>query len=273
VKRKSWIFWLGLAAVLFIVASLPAPASAALKHAVRDFLSPLQSLAATAVIRIGAARDAIAARGGLPEQNLRLNQELVQLQNRLLEFEELQRENHLLRQQLGFVPRAPRTPLPAEVIARDISGWWQTLRVHHGGAARVLPDQAVISSEGLVGKVIDASPRTADILLITDPACRVAVHIGDSGAFGILSGQGLSWRGAPVCRLDFINKNISIQRGDRVYSSGLGGVFPKGLLVGTIESVSLDENGLHQHATVIPAANLSDLPVVFILTSQTEGRP
>ncbi|MCC5847207.1 MAG: rod shape-determining protein MreC [Verrucomicrobia bacterium] len=270
-KRKGWIFWLSIGAILLIALNLPAPASRALKSMTREFIAPLQSLGASVSSRFRNAREAIMARGGLPEEHQTLRRELVDLQHQLLELEELRRENLLLRRQLNFVDRSPRELIPAEVLARDISGWWQTIRVDHGGNPAVRANQAVTTAEGLAGKTLEISGRTAEVLLISDPACRVAVEIGDKGAFGILSGQGLSWRGSVLCRVELINKNIPIERSDPVYTSGLGGIFPKGFLVGYIEDVTLDENGLHQSATVRPRANLSDLRVVFIVT-ETDDR-
>jgi rod shape-determining protein MreC len=268
VKRKGWTFWLGLGAIVLIVLNLPLSTSEGLKRSARDVLSPLQSVAASFINRLAAARDVLAARGGMPDELQRLREQAVLMQYQLRDLEELLQENILLRNQLGFMQRTARTPVAAEVLARDISGWWQMVRADHGGAPAVRADQAVISSEGLVGRVVDTSRRTADILLITDPASRVAVRIGDRGAFGILSGHGLSLRGRPICRLELINKDVRLQRGDAVHTSGLGGIFPQGVLVGHLDEITLDENGLHQSATVIPAANLSDLRVVFILTAE-----
>ena len=274
-KRKGWTFWLALGAIVLIVLNLPAPANRALKNITREFLAPIQSLGANLSNRLRNAKDAVVARGGLPEQHQALHLELVDLQHQLIELEELRRENTLLRRQLRFTERSSRQLVPAEILARDISGWWQTLRIDHGSHPDVAPNQAVTTAEGLVGKILEVSGRTAEVLLISDPACRVAVEIGEQGAFGILSGQGLSWRGNVLCRLELINKNIPIERSDPVYTSGLGGIFPKGILVGYIEDVTLDENGLHQRATVRPRANLSDLRVVFILTQppDAEARP
>lgn len=262
---------MSVGAIVLIVLNLPPPASQALKRMTREVMAPMQGLAANLGSRLHAAREALAARGGLPEQHRQVRAELIQLQNQLLEFEELRRENLLLRRQLGFAERAEREPVAAEVLARDISGWWQTVRVDHGGNVRVRADQAAITSEGLVGRVLDSSVRTADILLITDPGCRVSVQIADKGAFAILSGQGLSRRGGPACRLELINKNARIERGDPVYTSGLGGIFPRGLLVGHIDEVFTTDHGLHQSATVIPSADLTDLRVVFLLTADPEG--
>jgi len=270
VKRKGWTFWLVLGAILLITLNLPLPVSRAVKSATRDLLAPLQELATSYTRRFKSAGDAIRGWGGLPEKNQELQREVMKLRRKLAVLEDLRRENFLLRQQLDFRRRSERELVPGSVLARDISGWWQTVRIQHGGSPLVRPDLAVMSSEGLVGRVTEVSGRTADVLLISDPACRVAVRIGDKGAFAVLQGRGLSWRGRVVCEAAFINKNISVKKGDVVTTSGLGGVFPAGIEVGVIESVTRDENNLHQSADVRPSADLSDLNVVFIVATEEE---
>ncbi len=269
-KRKGLIFWLGLGVILLIILNLPSPASRALKNTTRDVLAPLQELASSYAQRLRGAGNAIRGWGGLPEKNQELQQEVMLLRQKLSELDELREQNYLLRQQLGFQKRQERNLIACSVLARDISGWWQTVRIQHDGSPMVQPNLAVLNDQGLVGKVSEVSGRTADVLLISDPACRVAVQIGDKSVFAILSGQGLSWRGRVLCKLTFINKNIKVQRGDEIYTSGLGGVFPKGIKVGSIESVTLDANGLHQSAEVEPAVDLSQLDVVFLVAQKPE---
>jgi rod shape-determining protein MreC len=257
--------------IFLITLNLPAPFSRALKSATRDLLAPLQELATSYTLRLKNAGSAIRGWGTLPEKNKSLQQELVEARQQLVELEELRQENFILRSQLDFKRRSQWTLVPGRVLARDISGWWQTVRIRHGGSGDVQPNQAVISSEGLVGKITDVSGRTADVLLISDPACRVAVRIENKDAFAILNGQGLSWKGEVLCRMEFINKNIQISEGDTVVTSGLGGVFPGGIRVGTVVSVTRDENNLHQSAEVNPAADLSNLNVVFTMPKSGEA--
>ena len=272
-KRKGLIFWLTLGVMLLITFNLPSPLSRVLKNATRDLLAPLQELAASYSMRLRGAGNAIRGWGGLPEKNQELQKEVMLLRQKLTELDALREENFLLRQQLGFIRQQDRKLIAGTVLARDISGWWQTLRIQNNNSPLIQPDLAVINDQGLVGRVSDVSVHTADILLISDPACQVAVQIGDKGAFAILSGQGLSWRGRILCKLTFIDKNIQVQRGDAVVTSGLGGVFPKGIMVGSIETVTLDQNGLHQSAEVKPSADLSQLDVVFIIAREPEGTP
>lgn len=259
--------------IILITLNLPVPASRSLKNATRDLLAPLQELFSSYSMRLRGAGHAIRGWGGLPEKNQELQQEVMLLRQKLTELDELREQNFILRQQIGFRKRQERRLIACSVLARDISGWWQTVRIQHDGSPLIQPDLAVINDRGLVGKTSEISGRTADVLLISDPGCRVAVQIGGKGAFAILSGQGLSWHGRVLCKLTFINKNIPVQRGDEVFTSGLGGIFPKGIKVGTIESVTLDANGLHQVAEVAPAADLGQLDVVFVVAREPEALP
>jgi rod shape-determining protein MreC len=265
VKRKTVTFWLTTGVILLITLNLPAPVSRWIKASTRDLLAPLQELSTSYARRIRNAGDAIRGWGSLPERNQELQRELVHLRNQLVELEELRQENLNLREQLGFEQRSSWKLVAARVLARDISGWWQTARVRHSEPGTVQVDQAVISSEGLVGKLQAVAGRTSDVLLISDPACRVSVRVKGKQAFGILQGQGLSWNGKVLCSMQLINKDVTLAEGDEIVTSGLGGIFPGGLPVGTILRVQTDENNLHQSAEIRPLADLANLNVVFVI--------
>jgi rod shape-determining protein MreC len=228
-------------------------------------VAPLQELFASYRARFVEAGNAIRAHGTLPQQNRELQEEVIRLRHRITGLEALREENFLLRQQLDFQQRSEWTLAASMVIARDISGWWQTVRMLRPAGIGEDDIFAVINSEGLVGRLYEISGETADVLLISDPACRVAVQIGSGASYGILSGQGLSWNGQVLCSVDLINRNQRLEPGDQVTTSGLGGIFPGGIPVGTVQSVELDENGLHQSAIIRPYADLGNLNVLFLV--------
>lgn len=242
-----------------------------MKQGLRALLAPMQELATSYTRRLHHAGDAIRGWGTLPERHQELQRELVELRRELVELEELREENHLLRRQLGFRERSRWDLLAGHVLARDISGWWQTARVRVPDRSTVQSGQAVVSSEGLVGKIREVSGKTADVLLISDPACRVSVRVRNKNVFGILSGQGLSWRGRVHCKMELMNKDVTLSPGDEVVTSGLGGVFPGGVPVGRIVSVQMDENNLHQSAEVSPSADLANLRVVFLVPREDDA--
>jgi rod shape-determining protein MreC len=166
---------------------------------------------------------------------------------------------------IGFRQRTGHHLIAAEVIARDSSGWWQTVRLDRGRNDGVTEDLAVVTPDGLAGRVLEVSDRTADVLLISDPACRVAVRIPRTGSNGVLTGMGVRWNGQVICRIDFINRNHPIRPGDEVVTSGLGGVLPPELPVGYIETIETDAAGLYHRAEVLPRADIARMRRAFVL--------
>ena len=118
---------------------------------------------------------------------------------------------------------------------------------------------AVVVSEGVVGRVIEVSAHTAKVLLISDPNSAVDVIIQRSRAQGILEG-----RVEEFGILKYIQKSDDVQMGDKVITSGLGGIFPKGLIVGTVTKVERKRPGVFQYIEVTPSVDFSRLEEVLV---------
>jgi rod shape-determining protein MreC len=273
VRERSFTIWLVLGALLLAVLNLPVSVTQGVKNTVREFLSPMQEAASGFVRSVREGFSSVRGLGGLVSENQRMTAEVARLQSEVRDLKALERENEQLRHALNFASRAQRDLIPAEVIARSRDGWWQTLRLNKGAAAGVAADQPVISIDGLVGKVASVSGRTADVLLLSDPTCRVAAQLLRTGTFGVVAGRGPSWEGQVICRMDFINKNTQILPGDEVVTSGLGGIFPKGLLIGYVDKVYTDRSGLYQYADVISKAELGTLQYVFAISGVSPEAP
>ncbi len=272
-RQRNLTVWLGLLALLLAVLNLPPAASQSVKNLVRETIAPLQESMTDLLRSLREGVTSVRGLGGLVEENKRLSQEVVRLLAQQRENKVLQRENEDLRRQLGFVARAAEDLVAGEVISRSRDGWWSTLRINKGASDGLKPEQAVISMDGLVGKTVSVSERTADVLLLSDPTCRVAAQILRTGSFGLVAGRGPSWEGQVVCRMEFINKNVPIVPGDEVITSGLGGVFPKGLLIGYVDRVYTDRTGLYQYADIISQADLGLLQYVFAVTRVSPEAP
>jgi len=159
----------------------------------------------------------------------------------------------------------------AQIAARDLTTWWQTARLDRGARDGVAPGLPVLAAEGLVGRVLEVSDRTADVMFLINPACRVAGVIPRVDAFGIVQGEGTGLRGPPLCRMDFIARETAVSPGDEVVSSGLGGVFPPGLLIGYVRQVRQDPAGLYQSAEILPAADFRNMRLVFVVSGTAAG--
>jgi len=148
----------------------------------------------------------------------------------------------------------------ARVFARDPSSWFKTLLIDKGEKGGISKDMAVIVSEGVVGRVIEVSAHTAKVLLVSDPNSAVDVIIQRSRAQGIMEGKV-----EEVGILKYVQKSDDIQMGDKVITSGLGGIFPKGLIIGTVTKVERKRPGVFQYIEVTPTVNFSRLEEVLVL--------
>ena len=154
------------------------------------------------------------------------------------------------------------------MVAFDPSGWFQTILIDKGRNDGVVLDMAVVSAEGLVGRVIGVGKHHAKVLLILDGNSAVDAYIQSSRARGVLVGLGRE-----LCLLKYVQRNEDVQVGDKVISSGMGGVFPKGLLVGTVQGVVRGSSGLFQRVEVEPAVNFSRLEEVMVVIQPPPEKP
>ncbi len=270
-RRNRGLSGAGLLALLLVLLNLPGAASRGVKAAVREALAPLHALVSGATLRLRETGATLRGLGGLVSENRAMAEELLRLRDETRTLRALERENAELRALLGFAPGTAYGLVPSEVIARDVSGWWKTVRLGVGRRDGVRPDQAVVTAEGLAGRTVDVSASTADVLLISDPTCRVAARLPRTGAFGVVSGRGVRRDGRVICRIDFINRNVPVRAGDEVVTSGLGGVFPAGIPIGIVEEVARDPSGLYQYASIRPRAGVGLLRHAFVIVESAEA--
>ena len=156
--------------------------------------------------------------------------------------------------------------IAAEIIARDSSTWWRTVSINRGRRDGLETDMPVVTDEGLVGKTTTVSDAISIVLLVSDESCRVAASIEGSREQGIVSGERVTTGMTPVLDLNFLSKQADLKPGQKVYTSGVGGVFPSGLLIGVVKSFRVRE--LDGQAQLTPAVDLSHLEDVFVVTGR-----
>lgn len=175
-------------------------------------------------------------------------------------------ENRKLRDLLEFKQAAPFKLTAARVIKRVSSTWWNSMVIDKGLLDGLATDSPVISAAGLIGKTGKMANHMAEVILLTDETCRVSARIEGTLEQGIIAGEraGLDLR--PDLHLRFLNKNVFINPGANVISTGEGGLFPAGLLVGRVKRfVNRDLSG---EAIVEPAVDFSLLEHVFVVEMQ-----
>jgi rod shape-determining protein MreC len=207
---------------------------------------------------------------GLEDENRRLTRENDALSETLNQYREGYLEGLRLRKLLGLREAFPHRTVVARVIDRGRASLFKTLLVDKGTADGLRVGLPVLADRGVVGRVIEASWSASRILLLTDENSNIDALIQQSRAQGILQGAGL--KGG---HLKYVSRTEEVRPGDTVITSGLAGVFPKGITLGVVKGVSPQEGGLFQKIDVAPAVDFGRLEEVVILTParDKEGRP
>lgn len=177
---------------------------------------------------------------------------------------ELDAENRRLRAALAYSERSAFRLLPAEIISRDASSWWNTVKINRGFTAGVDSAQPVLTAEGLVGRTTTVAKDLSIVMLLTDEACQVAARVEGTSEQGILSGRRVSGNAPPELVLNFLSRDADLQPGMKVFTAGVSGaVFPAGILLGVVKEFRTRE--LDGQAIVAPAADFSRLEDVFVV--------
>ncbi|MES2995367.1 MAG: rod shape-determining protein MreC [Verrucomicrobiota bacterium] len=180
---------------------------------------------------------------------------------------ELEQENSQLRHALDFKEATKFDVVAARVTRRNPATWWQTVEIDAGDKQGVGTELAVLSNQGLVGKIERVPPKSdrSTVLLLTDENCLVSARVEGSPEVGIVSGRRGSNQGSPILRLRYLSANASLRKGQRVFTTGRGGLFQANILIGSIESV--EKGALDSEALVRPSVDFSDLGAVFVVLS------
>jgi rod shape-determining protein MreC len=197
---------------------------------------------------------------GVQQENKALKRSLSALQEENNRLREALQADERLKKLSVWQSQYPHKSRVAHIYARGPSSWFKTFLIDKGEKDGVAKDMAVAVSEGVVGRVLEVSPGTAKVLLITDANSAVDVIVQRSRVQGILEGTT-----GEVCILKYIQKNEEVQVGDVVVSSGQGGIFPKGLVVGKVSEVDRKRPGIFQYIEVTPSVDLSKLEEVLVL--------
>ncbi len=197
----------------------------------------------------------------LKEQNEKLIKENSVLLFQVANLQDQKKENENLRKQLQLAPRNKYDLESALVIGQDSYGLGSWIMINKGEKAGFKKGMPVIVSDGiLVGKIGEVYTNSSKVILLTDSSATVDVIDLETNAKGFLSGEyslGLTMK--------MVEQTAVLNQGDKIITSGLGGAFPRGLLIGKLWQVSNTSDKLFQQAIVMPEVKYSNLEMVFVI--------
>ncbi|MBI2609294.1 MAG: rod shape-determining protein MreC [Deltaproteobacteria bacterium] len=196
------------------------------------------------------------------QKNQTLEKKVSSLLQELSQLRETQLENERLRLLLNFKQRVSPFMVPAQVIAKDISNEFETVQINKGSEDNVKINMAVVTPQGIVGRIIKVTSHYSTVLTVIDPASRIDAVIQRTRARGVISGIA----GAHGV-MEYVRRTEDVQEGDVVISSGLAGIYPKGLQIGTVYKIIKKPYGISQYVEIKPTVSFSKLEEVFIVMS------
>lgn len=205
-------------------------------------------------------------------ENDKLKQRIQELEVRAQQTRELETENRRLRDLLDLKESTDYDVLPAQIIGRDASVWFDTAIINRGSIDGVKLNMPVIVNGGLVGRVTAVSPLTSQIDLITrDKSGLGAVigELGDSSALGVVRGTGES----EVLEMKYVPGYVEVKQGDVIYTTGQDGIYPPGLKLGEVIEVRSGSATVPHQIKIRPGASISGLQEVAVLIYTAPEQP
>ena len=260
--RSFLLFSCLLIAILILIISLGGRKEFTVLHKFSlEVIGPVQTALSKVSNYAGNIRKKYVDLIGLREENKELRQELLQYKTANIEYREALATNVRLKKLLELKESLPPPTLTAEIVGKDPSLWFRTLTINRGSSDGIQKGMPVITVEGVVGQILTSSPNFSKVLLATDPNSAVEVITQKTRVHGIVKGLGRD----AFFGLNYVLKSAVVEKGDFVLTSGLGGVFPKGLMVGTVSEIEKSRRGMFQKVEIEPAVDFSQLEFLIII--------
>ncbi len=268
--NKLFLFFLVLVLLIVLLVSTSNPAGGlnVLRNVLRIPLSPLQKAYTLVTGKVGGYFADIGSLRKARDENLRLKEQIRNLETQELEMAELKRQNAEFRNLLNFKEQyANFSFLGSTIIGKDPGNWFDVFTIDRGvkDGLRAGEGYPVISADGLVGRVSNVTLLSSDVISIIDLDSTVSVRVARTRDLLVVRGD-IVLKQEGLCRVDYIPPNADLMAGDVLETSGMGDVYPKGIRVGTIERIVRNKGQYDAYAIMKPSVDFMRLEEVEVLT-------
>jgi rod shape-determining protein MreC len=229
-------------------------------------MNPLQRTAFAVHSRAKHVWDSYVTLVNVQRENRALKRQVLDLKHQKATLLQEELENRRLRKLLKLKAQHEFPSIVAQIIGEDAVGWYRTFFINRGSEDGIVPLMAVTAANGIVGRISRTSREMSQVVLVTDPNLAVDCRVARTRDRGVLTGYAHD-----ECVLRYLRLDSGVTAGDEVVTSGLDGIFPRGLPVGRIESVSKDDQRLFLRARVTPAVNFSEIEEVLVILGAKGG--
>ncbi len=243
--------------------------SSVVTRAVGTALLPAQRAITHAAVYVADTYNKYFKYDELVAENESLQQQVTDLTRQLEEAQAAVDENEDLREMLGVAERNTSfTYATAEVIGRALDEWSSVLTIDAGSADGLEISDSVVTAQGMVGYISSLTEHSAQVTTILDSNMSAGARIVRTGEIAVAQGDYQLMTEGKL-KVSYLSRNADVVVGDSVQTSGSGGLFPKGLGIGTIESIQTESDGMSNYAIIEPLVDISSLTRVYIITETT----
>ncbi len=253
------------ATVLLCAAIVHFGGSNPVSRVLRTVFSPFQNGVAYLTDKVKDSTDFIREMKSYKEENDKLVGQINELKRQNRDITHYREENERLKEMLDLkTAMSSYSTVAASVIAYSSNNWYDTIEISKGSLAGVSVGNAVITPDGVVGKVVETGPTWAIVSTILNPDNAMGVRISRTGDVAVVEGDSELYSES-YCKMTFIDKGSNLINGDLLETSGSGGVYPAGLLVGAVREINSDAMGNLNYATVEPLVDFDKLYDVLVI--------
>ncbi|MFP4496938.1 MAG: rod shape-determining protein MreC [Vulcanimicrobiota bacterium] len=222
--------------------------------------APVQGFLANSGRKMSGIWQSLTRSTELSDENKRLKAEIYAMKEQLEELNRTRDENKKLRKLLDISKVQKGKVITAEVIARDPDNWFQSIKVNKGYKHGVKKDMVALAPEGIVGRVVSASPYTAKIQLLFNDKSAIPAQFVSSGELGVVYGEGKN-----TCIMRYINAEAKVEVGDQIITSRLSNIYPSQKILGKVTKLYGRDQLLYQAVQVRPAIQFGNLEFVLLV--------
>ncbi len=269
--KNKWVIFLLIAVFLVVIIAISSNPQSPLNFiykAVSVPLKPLQSFFSGAATRFSKSFDYFWNYSEIDGKYREIEEENDRLKADIEEIEHYRTENEELRELLGIIEaNDDYTYVTANVIAYDTDYWYSMFSIDKGSSAGIELYDCVVTSKGLVGKVVSVSPTSAKVMSIVNEESTLMARLSKTNDLVRIRGME-QFSSEILCKMDRIDETVDIAVGDSVETAESGGLYPKGLTVGKIKEIVTEDNV--RYALIEPAADLRRLDKVMVMSKAEE---
>lgn len=253
------------AAVALCVVIVHFTGSNPISNAVRTVFVPFQNGFSYISAKVDGFVNFIWEAHSYKEMNDKLNAELISIKSSVMDAQKYREENERLHELLDLKnSMEEHDTVAAKVISYSNNNWYDTIEINKGSADGIQEGDCVITGKGVVGRVLDVGANWSTVSSVINTGSSTGIRVSRTGDIGVVEGDGeLCMEG--VCRVSFIENNSGLIVGDILETSGSGGIYPPGYVVGSIAEVKTDNTGKLSSAIVKPTVDFANLREVLII--------